>query len=67
MLDESSGSTSFSPDGKVFTTHKSVMYTRDNQLVTFYYSKGGTYRPGIYSILLYCEENVIGEGSFEIK
>lgn len=67
LLDESSGAVTFSPDGKVFTSSQSVMYTRDNQSVTFYYSKGGNYKPGNYSLQLYCEENIIGESSFEIK
>ncbi len=67
LLNESSGNMAQSEDGKVFTEVKTVMYRRDNQEVEIFFSKGGNYAEGKYTLELYCEGNTIGTGSFEIK
>ncbi len=67
LLDQSANSHSFSEDGKVFSAKQAVLYSRDNQTVEFFFSKGGNYKEGKYKLEIFCEGSTIGKGSFEIK
>jgi regulator of replication initiation timing len=74
-LIEPDGSTLFEGD-KIFvvngreafyTEKKTINFDNSRQQVAFIYEKGSAYKPGKYSIEIYSDENIIGEGEFTVK
>lgn len=51
----------------LYTTRESIMYENKNTDLCIYWQKGSTYNAGKYSIELYCDGNVIGQTSLELK
>jgi predicted nuclease with TOPRIM domain len=69
LFDLATGGGSFMYENKeIFYTMKTnILYTGNDQRVGFEYKKGSPYKPGAHKVEVYCEGNMIGEGSFVVK
>lgn len=69
IYDLSLGSGEFDFDGRqeYYTLKTDVLYDTKGKDVSFVYQKGSPYTVGKYKVNVYCEGNLIGSGSFEMK
>jgi predicted nuclease with TOPRIM domain len=69
LFDLATGGGSFIYENKeIFYTMKTnILYTGKDQRVGFEYKKGSPYKPGGHKVEIYCEGNMIGDGSFLVK
>jgi len=52
---------------KMYTMSQSVLYTGNNQKITFVFEKGSDYKSGKHTLEIYGDGYKIGEGSFNVK
>ncbi len=69
ISDTSTGSGTLEYDGETiqYTFAKDVDYTNSNQDVSILYDRSGDFKSGNYSVQLYAEGFLIGEGAFSVK
>lgn len=69
VSDMANGSGTFTVDGNetVYTTKQTVNYSSKGQTVELLYTRGTTYKPGKYTVVLYSEGFQIGQGEFAVR
>ncbi|MEP1032134.1 chromosome segregation protein SMC [Ekhidna sp.] len=69
LFDVTRGSGSFTFENRelFFTAKQEILYDRNNQLVTFLYSKGSDYAVGQHKVEVYTDDYLMGKGSFMVK
>lgn len=70
LFDLSTGGGSFTnADGKTdfYTDKQAILFDNSQQNVTFLYNKGSEYESGKYTVEIYGNGYIIGEGSFTVK
>jgi hypothetical protein len=69
IYDLATGGGEFTVDGNIryYTKKLEVLYERKGKSVIFSYSASNPYKSGKNSITVYTEDNLIGEGSFQVK
>lgn len=69
LYDLAMGGGSIKIDGAdtYYTAMQEVLYEQSTKNVSFIYTKGSPYKVGRHTIELYCEDKMIGKGSFNLK
>ncbi|MEQ9008364.1 MAG: hypothetical protein RLP12_10800 [Ekhidna sp.] len=62
-----SGSFTFEKREMFYTAKQEILYDRNNQLVTFLYTKGSDYAIGQHKVEVYTDDYLMGKGSFMVK
>lgn len=50
-----------------FTTRQSFLYSNNSQRLNYSYTKSSQFKPGTYTIELYCEGHKMGSGQFTLR
>jgi len=68
LYDLAQGGGSISIDGKdiYFTAKQEILYDQMAKTLTFIYNKGSEYKQGKHLIEVYCENAIIGRGTFTL-
>ena len=69
LYDIASGGGSFMANGKevFYSAKQGIMFANKKEVVNFMYVKGSEYKSGLHKVEIYEGENIIGEGSFNVK
>ncbi len=67
VMSTSSETFMFNSQATLYTTKESIMYENRNTDLCVYWEKGNAYSAGKYTIEMYCEGNLIGTASLELK
>lgn len=62
-----SGSFTFNQRELFYTAKQEILYDRNSQLVTTFYTKGSDYAIGQHTIEVYTDDYLMGEGAFVVK
>lgn len=69
IFDVAKGSGTFMYNNKeeFYTSNQEILFDNSKQLLTFEYSKGSEYEPGVYLLEVYTDDYKMGSSRFEIK
>jgi cell division protein ZapB len=69
IFDVARGSGTFIYNGKeeFYTASQEILFDNTKQKLSYIYEKGSEYASGKYSVEIYCEDYLMGQGSFVVK
>lgn len=69
IFDVTKGSGTFMLTGReeFFTAKQEILFDNSNQQLSFIYDKGSEYEIGNYTLEIYTEEYLIGQGNFDVR
>jgi cell division protein ZapB len=69
LFDVARGSGTFLFNGKeeFYTASQEILFDNTRQKLTYLYEKGSEYAPGTYRLEVYCQDYLMGSGSFVVK
>lgn len=69
LFDVARGSGTFLYNGKeeFYTASQEILFDNTRQKLTYLYEKGSEYAPGTYHLEVYCQDYLMGSGSFVVK
>ncbi len=69
LFDVARGSGTFMYNGKeeFYTASQEILFDNTRQRLTYSYDKGSDYAPGSYTLEIYCDDYLMGTGTFAVK